>query len=104
MTPGSAACQTFLFFTTSQNLLTFMAMDLVMLCTELQASPQRPASEAGVSRSPKYLSPRSRNKINVFKVRVCRQDGQRALQERAEDRARSEWSLGRWGIGMEWVC
>lgn len=71
---------------------------------ELQASPQRPASEAGVSRSPKYLSPRSRNKINVFKVRVCRQDGQRALQERAEDRARSEWSLGRWGIGMEWVC
>lgn len=71
---------------------------------ELQASPQRPASEAGVSRSPEYLSPRSRNKINVFKVRVCRQDGQRALQERAEDRARSEWSLGRWGIGLEWVC
>ena len=55
--------------------------------------------EAGAPRSPKYLLPRSRNKINVFKVRVCAQDGQRVPAERAEDRARSEWSLGRWGSG-----
>lgn len=51
-------------------------------------------------RSPKYPSPRSRNKINVFKVRVCGEDAERAPEERAEDRARSEWSLRGWREGL----
>ncbi|VFV30155.1 Hypothetical predicted protein, partial [Lynx pardinus] len=52
------------------------------------ALPRRPERRAP-PRSPKYPSPGSRNKINVFKVRVCGQDGERAPEERAEDRARN---------------
>lgn len=41
----------------------------------------------------------------MFKVRVCGQDGERAPAERAEHRARSEWSLGVGVRGaVEWVC